>query len=414
MRLFGGWTLERKEDLSVDRVLQRLEASVSTGSGVVVTPDTCLESPTVQSIVNAISMRVATLPIHVYQRATNRGRATKEPLPNHPVAKLLASPNGWQTSVSYWLDACSTLVRHGQFVAVKARGVTGPIRKLWPVLPSSVQWLQDDVAQEVTARITTAGGGQREYTMGELHHVRGAARDFLSADSPVVLAREAIALEIGAQRFGAAFFGNGAMPGLIFSYMDGTRGHQSAEQRNAFVRSIEDRFGKGKRFSALMLPSGISKPEQLSVENDKAQFLETRKLQRSVIAGAFGVPPHLVGDLERATFSNIEQQSSEFVEKVVLPYCRMFEAAIERDLLTAEDRAQGVVVRFNLDAALRADFRTRQEGMKIQREMGVISPNEWREREGMNPRDGGDDYWDQGPSGQNVGSEANANAQYPA
>lgn len=403
MKLFG-FNIERKADLTIDQVIQRLEAIFATSSGVAVTPTTCLESPTVQAIVNAIAMRVATLPIHVYKKTVKDGRAIKEPQPSHPVAKLLANPNGWQTNVAYWLDAVSTTVRYGQFVAVKGRGITGPIRKLWPVLPSSVQWVQDD-SLEVSARVTTASGKQRDYAMSDLHHVRGAARDFLNADSPVVLAREAIALEIAAQRFGATFFGNGAMPGLIFSYMQGTKGHMSAEQRSSFIRSFSENYGKTGRFKAVMLPQGIDKPEQLNIENDKAQFLETRKLQRSVIAGAFGVPPHLVGDLDRATFSNIEQQSSEFVEKVVLPYCRMFEAAIERDLLTAEDRSSGVIVRFNLDAALRADFKTRQEGMKIQREMGVVSANDWREREGMNPREGGDEYWGQGPSGQGMSPE---------
>jgi len=403
VKLFG-FNIERKADLTIDQVIHRLEAIFATSSGVAVTPTTCLESPTVQAIVNAISMRVATLPIHVYKKTVKDGRAIKEPQPSHPVAKLLANPNGWQTNVAYWLDAVSTTVRYGQFVAVKGRGITGPIRKLWPVLPSSVQWVQDD-SLEVSARVTMASGKQRDYAMSDLHHVRGAARDFLNADSPVVLAREAIALEIAAQRFGANFFGNGAMPGLIFSYMQGTKGHMSAEQRSSFIRSFSENYGKTGRFKAVMLPQGIDKPEQLNIENDKAQFLETRKLQRSVIAGLFGVPPHLVGDLDRATFSNIEQQSSEFVEKVVLPYCRMFEAAIERDLLTAEDRSSGVIVRFNLDAALRADFKTRQEGMKIQREMGVVSANDWREREGMNPREGGDEYWEQGPSGQGMSPE---------
>ncbi len=403
MKIFG-FNIERKADLTIDQVIKRLEAIFATSSGVAVTPTTCLESPTVQAIVNAISMRVATLPIHVYKKTVKDGRAIKEPQPSHPIAKLLANPNGWQTNFAYWLDAVSTTVRYGQFVAVKGRGITGPIRKLWPVLPSSVQWVQDD-SLEVSARVTTASGKQRDYAMSDLHHVRGAARDFLNADSPVVLAREAIALEIAAQRFGATFFGNGAMPGLIFSYMQGTKGHMSAEQRSSFIRSFSENYGKAGRFKAVMLPQGIDKPEQLNIENDKAQFLETRKLQRSVIAGAFGVPPHLVGDLDRATFSNIEQQSSEFVEKVVLPYCRMFEAAIERDLLTAEDRSSGVIVRFNLDAALRADFKTRQEGMKIQREMGVVSANDWREREGMNPREGGDEYWEQGPSGQGMSPE---------
>ena len=99
MKLFG-YSLERKADLSIDQVIARLEAAFATSSGVTVTPTTCLESPTVQSIVNAISMCIATLPVHVYRRVASDGRVTKESLPNHPVARLLAAPNDWQTSVT--------------------------------------------------------------------------------------------------------------------------------------------------------------------------------------------------------------------------------------------------------------------------------------------------------------------------
>jgi len=145
----------------------------------------------------------------------------------------------------------------------------------------------------------------------------------------------------------------------------------------------------------MLLPKGIDKPTPVPVENDKAQFLETRKYQRTVIAGAFGVPPHLVGDLERATFNNVEQQDSDFTLNVVMPVAQAFEAAMERDLLTDDDVNSGVVIRFNLDSVLRADFKSRQEGLQIQRRNGVISPNEWREYEGKNPiseEDGGNEY----------------------
>jgi HK97 family phage portal protein len=416
VKIFGFDFSRKGADLSIDQVIKRLEAAYATSSGVVVTAENCEESPTVQAIVNAISMRIATLPVHVYQKKTSNNRESKELLPSHPVARLLQKPNDWQTPVNYWMDATSCLVRHGRYCSVKARGVTGPIRALLPVHPSNWQLDQGEDLR-VTARVTSNYGNQRDYALSELHLVRGRARDFLNGDSPVMLAREAIALEIAAQRFGAAFFGNGAMPGLIFSYMQGVKGHTSKEQRDDFLQSFNSVYGKTGSFKALFLPAGIDKPEQLNVENDKAQFLETRKLQRSVIAGAFGVPPHLTGDLERATFSNIEQMSSEFVEKVVLPYVRMFESAMERDLLTDEDRRSGVVVRFNLDAALRADFKGRQEGLKIQREMGVISADDWRENENMNPLPpgkGGDVYWQQGPSGQNGGAEnAQQQAQRP-
>jgi len=199
------------------------------------------------------------------------------------------------------------------------------------------------------------------------------------------------------------------VPGMIFEYMENYRGHTSAEARKVFVDAFQAAYGGKKKFRSLLLPAGIKTGELVPVDNDKAQFLDTRKLQRNIIAGAFGVPPHLVGDLERGTFSNIEHQSQEFVNKVILPHARVFEAAMERDLLTDDDRRAGVKVRFNLDAINRADFKTRQEGLKIQREMGIINADEWREREGMNPIAGGkgQTYWEQGPSGQNMGASGN-------
>jgi phage portal protein BeeE len=108
------------------------------------------------------------------------------------------------------------------------------------------------------------------------------------------------------------------------------------------------------------------------------------------------VPPHLVGDLERATFNNVEQQDQDFTLNVIMPYASAYEAAMERDLLTDEDRRAGTIIRFNLDSILRADFKSRQEGLQMQRVNGVLSADEWREIEGKNPLEGdngGDEYW---------------------
>ena len=398
MNLFG-LKIERKADLTIDQVIRRLEAAFETGSGVVVTPENCEESPTVQAIVNAISTSLQTLPVHVVRKFMDGDRERKELLPNHPVARLLSQPNPWQTAADYWGDLGSVLVRHGRFIAVKGQGVTGPIRRLYPVHPNSAQVCQEP-DHTVTVRVTSATG-QREYALDELHYVRSRSRDFVTGDSPVFKAREAIGLEIAAQRFGASFFGNGAAPGLIFKPAPGFK--MGDPQRDLFMETVQAFAAVGKRFKAMLLPAGIDSADPIKIENDKAQFLETRKLQRSIIAGAFGVPPHLVGDLERGTFSNIEHQSLEFQQKVVLPYAQIIERAMERDLLTVDDRRAGIVIRFNMDASLRADFKSRQDGLKIQRESGVISPNDWREREGMNPisaDDGGDSYWQQGPSGQ--------------
>lgn len=412
MRVLGfDITWSKKATLTLDQLIQRLESLNATSSGIGLTAENAIQSPTVQAVIRSVGMALASLPIHVLEKTESASGTTKELLPNHPTARLLQRPNEFQTNVTYWLDAVSWLLRYGNYYAFKARGMTGPIRRLQPIPPSAVTVEQDDDLQ-LTYTVRRSTGETAVFTSDQIHHVRLGARNGFLGDSPVLDARESIALEIAAERFGATFFGNGAMPGLVFKYGAGSAGHKTPEDRTNFVSELARAYGASGRFKAILLPKGMEMEDPISLDNDKAQFLQTRKHQRTVVAGALGIPPHLVGDLERATFSNVEQMSLQFVQMVVLPYARVFEAAMERDLLTDADRAGGVTIRFNLDAALRADFKTRQEGLKIQREMGVINANEWREKEGMNPRDGGDVYFDQGPSGQNQpgGSDAGASA----
>ncbi len=401
------WTKEEvvvEQKAQFEDVLRRLVASQEGNPSAGVTPETCMNSPTVHAIVTAISRRLSVTPIHVLKRETTEQGESKERLPNHPVANLLRRPNSWQTSLDFWQDATSVFVRHGRFYAFKGRGKTGPIRELIP-LPSQDVTPSQDNSYNVTYRVNQAYGAAREYKPEQFLHARGPARDFITGDSPVTDVADTIALEIMAEKFGLTFFDNGALPLLVFNFLEGSAGFKDADQEKEFIANFQEAFSGKNRNKGMLLPKGLDRPEAITIEHDKAQFLETRKHQRTVIAGAFGVPPTYVGDLERATFNNVEQQSQDFILDVVLPVAKAFEAAMERDLLTPSDRANGVIIRFNLDAALRADFKSRQEGLKIQREMGVINANEWREAEGRNPRDKGDEYWDEGPSGQNMGTE---------
>jgi HK97 family phage portal protein len=416
MNLFG-WTLERKQTLTIDQLIHRLESAYDSASGVAVTPETCLQSPTVQACIRALGNAIASLPIKVYQKGTSNGRASKEELPDHPIARLLNDPNEYQDRVTYWLDAVSWLIRYGNFYAFKARGVTGPIQRLEPLIPSSVE-VKQAANLTVTYQVTTAAGEVKIYPARQIHHARLMSVDGVKGVSPILMARDSIALEIAAERFGGAFFGNGAMPAVVFQYIVGSAGHRTQAERQQFIEDFQEKFTGRGRFRAILLPKGIEMSrDPIALDADKAQFLQTRRYQRTVIAGAIGVPPHLVGDLERATFNNVEQQSIDFLQNAVLLYGRVFEAAGERDLFTDSDRARGLILRFNLDGLLRGDFATRQSGLKTQREMGVISPNDWRETEGMNPiapEDGGNDYWRQGPSGQTAFEEEEVLIDAPA
>lgn len=395
MKIFG-FDIRRQAKAAegdVDTILRRLHAFYDTVSGVAVTPESCMQAPTVQAIVQGVSRRLSVMPIQVLKKGMSKGRETKEPLPNHSVAKLLNRPNNWQTRMNFWLDTTSVLLRYANHYNYKKQGMTGPIRALIPLYPYCVDPLQDDETYEVSYRVTQ-GTRQKIVPQWEMNHIRGAARNFLKGDSPVWDVREAIALEIAAEKFGASFFGNGALPFIVFKFMEAKKqGFKDEADETAFINNFQESFTKGRQFRAFALPPGMEMADPITISNDKAQFLETRKYQRTVIAGAWGVPPHIAGDLERATFNNIEQQSLDVQISVILPYAMMIECAMERDLLTDADRANGVIIRFNMDALLRGDFKSRQEGLAIQRQWAIISTNEWRERENMNPSDqeGADD-----------------------
>ncbi len=395
MKLFGFEFGGREKKAALDDVLSRIRVLGETASNIYVTPENCQQSPTVNAIVQKVSDYIASLPVHVYEKKTSNGRAAKEPVPSHPVARLLSNPGAGKTDVNYWQDAVSRLIRYGNYYAYKSRGSTGPIMELLQLDPRSVEPLQNVSTWKLSYRVTDGQGGQQEFPASKIHHVRRSARNGFIGDSPVVDMREAIALEIAAEQMGASMIGNGAMPGLIFSYISANKTGFKPEQEKQFIDDFNASYSGKKRFRGFLTPPGMEKPTLLPVENDKAQFLGLREYQRTVIAGGFGIPPHLVGELGRATWGNVEQQSLDFQQTVILPYVRMFEAAMERDLLTPEDRSRGVIIRFNLDGMLRSDFKTRTDGNAVLREWGVINVNEWREREGLNPiseEDGGEEY----------------------
>jgi HK97 family phage portal protein len=382
---------EQKATASLESILRQIALLTETVSGISVTPDNCMRSPTVHSIVTAVSNRLAISPLQVLREGFNSdGRRVVERQSNHPVARLLKNPNAWQTTDDFVADAASTLVRWGRFVAFKGRGATGPIRFIDALEPGETEVVTETGSRSHFFRYK----GTTIYSPSQVLYARLGARDYLRGDSPVVDVAESIALEIAAEKFGAAFFGNGALPLIYFQLMEGFSDFATDEEKVRFLEGVKAAFGGNKKFSTMMLPKGMEL-HSMKIENDKAQFIETRRFIRTVISGAFGVPPHLVGDLERATFNNVEQQDTDFIINVVLPIAKRLEAAMERDLLTQEDRNSGIIIRFDLDAVQRADIKTRNESLQLARDSGVINANEWREKIGLNPiseQDGGEDY----------------------
>ncbi len=389
--------------LSINTVIARIEALQASASGVTVTAENCMQSPTVAAIIGQVTKRMSTLPVHVYETGEKNGRATRERIRNHPLENLLRAPNDWTDSTSWMLDAVSQYMRHGNYVAVIGRGQTGPVRKLWMQNAGNVRVKLDNDTKTLSYEVYNQRGGVNRYGIDEIFHVRGSSRDGIWGDSFIELCRGAIALEIAAENMAGAAFGNGAQPGMVFEFEPGVAGFKDDEARDKFVKEFTTATSGRKRFASMLLPKGIKVGQAIAHDYEAVQMLTSRQYQRTVICGALGAPPHLAGDLAKMTFGNSEQVSLDLVQGLLLPVVKSFEAAFERQLLTDDDRRKGRVVRINLDAALRGDFKSRQEGLAIQRDRGIINPNDWREHENMNPiaaKDGGETYWKDGPSGQ--------------
>lgn len=379
-------------------VLMRLIAAREGVVGEMVTPKSCLASPTIHAIDTAIHRRLSVTTVHVYEKYLENGKPAKRKIPDHPISKLLARPNTWQTTSEFMADAASTWLRWGNFYAFKSEA-NGNIKELLPLSPDLVEPKLEDF--KLTYKLQEEGG-TKTHPANKILHARGRARNFIEGDSPIKHIQTAIMMEILAEQFGESFYRNGAIPLQVFQFVAGAGRFKTEEEETAFVESFKEAFGGAKRFNAMLVPHGMELRDPIAIANDKAQFIESRKYQRTVIAGALGVPPHIVGDLNSGTFNNVEQQSADFTLNVIMPVVKSFESAFERDLLTEEDRGKGIIIRFNMDSTLRSSFLDRQEGLAIQRMNGIINSDEWRNLEGKNPRPNGEGevYWDTGPSGQ--------------
>ena len=221
----------------------------------------------------------------------------------------------------------------------------------------------------------------------EVLHVPGLGFDGLIGYSPIAMAKNAIGMSLAAEQYGALFFANGATPGGILE-------HPGIVKDPVKLReSWHAQFSGTNRHNVAVLEEGMTF-QQLSIPPDQAQFLETRKFQIDEIARIFRVPPHMVGDLEKSTFSNIEQQSLEFVKYTLNPWCVRWEQAMNQQLVLPSERAQ-IFTKFNVDGLLRGDYQSRMNGYAIGRQNGWLSANDIRELEDMNripTEQGGDTY----------------------
>jgi HK97 family phage portal protein len=348
-------------------------------SGVKVDAETALRSTVVLACIRVLSTSVAGLPFHLYRRLAGGG---KEIAREHPLYRLLhTQPNSWQTSFEWREQMMLHLLSHG-FALDEKVYTGGAISEIVPLHPSRVKTEQlENNRLRYTYR--EASGSSTVYTQDAVMSVRGMSDDGVNGMSTIELARDAIGLARACEIHGATFFGSGARPGVILS-TDQMLSPEAAENtRNQWERAHR---GADRSHRTAVLQGGL-KVNELGGNNQESQFLEARRFQVEEVCRLFGVPPHLVGDLTRSSFSNIEQQSLDFLTNGLMPYLRRIESSIARDLLEGDDE---YFAEFDTRGVLRADAAGRGSYYNTLWNLGVLSVNEIRSLENLNPVESGD------------------------
>lgn len=363
-----------------------------TTSGKTVNERTALQTTAVYACVRILSETIASLPLHVY-RYTEGGK-TKDT--EHVLYTLLHDePNPDMTSFVFRETLMSHLLIWGNAYSQILRDRSGQVIGLYPLLPDqmSVHRGEKGKLYYVYNRYEEDNPNFQEkgsivLSQEEVLHISGLGFDGLIGYSPIALAKNAVGMTLACEEYGASFFGNGANPGGVLE-------HPGILKDPGKVRDSWNAVYQGTRnaHKVAVLEEGMSY-KQIGIPPEEAQFLETRKFQINEIARLFRIPPHMVGDLEKSSFSNIEQQSLEFVKYTLDPWVVRFEQALKKSLLLPEEKKTHFI-KFNVDGLLRGDYQSRMNGYAIGRQNGWLSTNDIRKLEELNPipaEEGGDLY----------------------
>jgi len=384
----------------------------STTSGKAVTERSSMQMTAVYACVRILSETVAELPLHLYQYS-DKG---KEKAIKHPLYHLLHDePNPEMSSFVFRETLMTHLLLWGNAYAQIIRNGKGEIIALYPLMPNKMTVDRDEQGKLCYLYNRTSDdtptlkdkGYQVKLSPYDVLHIPGLGFDGLVGYSPIAMAKNAIGLAIATEEYGAKFFANGAAPGGVLE-------HPGTIKDPSKVREAwQSQFGGSANSNRIAVLEEGMKYTPISISPEQAQFLETRKFQINEIARIFRVPPHMVGDLEKSSFSNIEQQSLEFVKYTLNPWLVRWEQSLSRTLFRADEKSK-YFVKFNVEGLLRGDYESRMNGYATARQNGWMSANDIRELENLDripAENGGDLYLINGnmlPL-QNAGAFANIN-----
>ena len=351
-----------------------------------------MQMTAVYSCVRILAEAVAGLPLHLYRYNESGG---KEKAIDHPLYLLLHDePNPEMSSFVFRETLMTHLLLWGNAYAQIIRNGKNEVIALYPLMPNKMEVDRDEYGQlyykyqRSNDEAPTMEGSSVILKPCDVLHIPGLGFDGLVGYSPIAMAKNAIGMAIACEEYGAKFFANGAQPGGVLEHPGTIKDPQRVRE------SWQSTFGgSGNANKIAVLEEGM-KYTPISMSPEQAQFLETRKFQINEIARIFRVPPHMVGDLEKSSFSNIEQQSLEFVKYTLDPWVIRWEQSIMRSLLSPEEK-KTYYVKFNLEGLLRGDYQSRMNGYAIGRQNGWMSANDIRELENLDripTEEGGDLY----------------------
>lgn len=345
-----------------------------SGAGKSVSVQSAIQVSAVYACVRVIAETIASLPLHVY-KATDTG-STKAT--DHPLYRILHDePNREMTSFILRETMLTHLLLWGNSYSQIIRTGRNQIAGLYPLMPDRME-VDRDSKGRLTYTYTTSDGKSYRLAPEEVLHIPGLGFDGVVGYSPIALEKNAIGLGLAAEEYGSKFFSNGARPSGILTHPNTVK--EPKRLRDSWNAAYGGTVNSGR---VAILEEGM-KFETISMPNNEAQFLETRKFQVSEICRIYRVPPHLVGDLEHATFSNIEHQSISFAVHTIRPWLVRIEQALNRALYSDKEKER-FFSQFNIDGLMRGAYKERMEGYAIARQNGWMSANDIRELENMNP-----------------------------
>ena len=350
-----------------------------SSAGKMVTERSAMQMTAVYACVRILSEAVAELPVHVYRYNED---GSKEKAIDHPLYLLLHDePNPEMSSFVFRETLMTHLLLWGNAYAQIIRNGKGEIIALYPLMPNKMTVDRDEHGKlfyeyQRSTDEALKDTGTVILSPRDVLHIPGLGFDGLVGYSPIAMAKNAIGLAIAAEEYGSKFYANGAAPSGVLE-------HPGTIKDPSRVReSWQNTFGgSGNANKVAVFEEGM-KYTPISISPNEAQFLETRKFQINEIARIFRVPPHMVGDLEKSSFSNIEQQSLEFVKYTLDPWVVRWEQSIQRTLFT-QDEKKSYFVKFNVEGLLRGDYASRMQGYATARQNGWMSANDIRELENL-------------------------------